>query len=248
MGGRINLVNYITLGSRILLKGSEGTDVELLQNLLQVLPEQIGSRISEAGIFGPQTQAAVKKFQHYFNLKVDGIVGKKTFLFLGIPTEDYLPPGANLFGTRKLKKGSYGYDVWVLQNRLATTAQKYADALGAPATKYFDNRTEMAVKIFQRDVHLVDDGIVGPQTIYQIYYYAGMGGRILQKGFWDRSQGYDVYWLQKNLQIMGFYPGPLDAFFGPLTWQGVVHLQNSLSINTADGIVEAKSYYHLAPY
>ncbi|MGI6421025.1 MAG: peptidoglycan-binding domain-containing protein [Syntrophomonadaceae bacterium] len=241
-------MNYITLGSRILLKGSEGTDVELLQNLLQVLPEQIGSRISEAGIFGPQTQAAVKKFQHYFNLKVDGIVGKKTFLFLGIPTEDYLPPGANLFGTRKLKKGSYGYDVWVLQNRLATTAQKYADALGAPATKYFDNRTEMAVKIFQRDVHLVDDGIVGPQTIYQIYYYAGMGGRILQKGFWDRSQGYDVYWLQKNLQIMGFYPGPLDAFFGPLTWQGVVHLQNSLSINKADGIVEAKSYYHLAPY
>ena len=47
-------MNYITLGSRILLKGSEGTDVELLQNLLQVLPEQIGSRISEAGILVPK--------------------------------------------------------------------------------------------------------------------------------------------------------------------------------------------------
>ena len=134
-----------------------------------------------------------------------------------------------------------------MQNRLATTAQKYADALGAPATKYFDNRTEMAVKIFQRDVHLVDDGIVGPRPytryITMLEWEAGF-----TKGFWDRSQGYDVYWLQKNLQIMGFYPGPLDAFFGPLTWQGVVHLQNSLSINKADGIVEAKSYYHLAPY
>lgn len=240
-------MDYITLGSRYLQKGSEGTDVELLQNLLQVLPDEIGSRISEAGVFGPQTQAAVKKFQHYFNLKVDGIVGKNTFLFLGIPTENYLPPGAKLFGARTLQTGSYGYDVWVLQNRLATTAQKFADALGTPATKYFDNRTEMAVKMFQRDVHLADDGIVGPKTIYQIYYYAGMGGIYLQKGFWDRSRGYDVYWLQKNLQIMGFYPGQLDADFGPLTEQGVINLQNSVSIK-ADGMVGAKTYFHLAPY
>lgn len=240
-------MDCITLGTRTLHQGCEGTDVELLQNLFQVLPDEIGSPISEPGFFGSRTETAVKKFQHYFKLKVDGIVGKNTFLFLGIPTENYLPPGAKLFGARKLSSGTYGYDVWGLQNRLATTTQRFADILGTPATKYFDNRTEMAVKKFQRDLHLKDDGILGPKTIYQIYYYAGMGGRYLQKSFWDRSQGYDVYWLQKSLQIMGFYSGKLDAHFGPLTEQGVIKLQNSVSIK-ADGIVGAKTYFYLAPY
>ncbi|MEN6348356.1 MAG: peptidoglycan-binding protein [Syntrophomonas sp.] len=237
--------SYITLGSRILKRGDEGTDVELLQNLLKILPDPIGSAIKEKGVFGAETEAAVKKFQKYFNLTVDGIVGNKTFLFLGVPTGPYIPPGGNLFGARTLKTGSYGYDVWVLQNRLATTAKKFAETMGQPATKYFDAKTEEAVKMFQKDVHLEDDGIVGPQTFYQIYNYAGMGGRILQKGRWDRNQGYDVYWLQRNLQELGFYNGKLDAMFGPLTEAAVKKLQETAGIK-ADGIVGAETFYHLA--
>ncbi|NLO21315.1 MAG: hypothetical protein GX119_04865 [Syntrophomonadaceae bacterium] len=51
-------MNNIILGSRILEKGSEGKDVELLQNLLKVLPDEIGSSISKQEIFGLETQTA----------------------------------------------------------------------------------------------------------------------------------------------------------------------------------------------
>lgn len=237
--------DFITLGSRILQRGDEGTDVKLLQNLLKILPDPIGSAITEKGVFGAETEAAVKRFQRYFNLTVDGIVGNNTFLYLGVPTGPYLPPGANLFGARTLRRGDFGYDVWVLQNRLATTAKNFAQTIGQPATKFFDANTEAAVKLFQNDVSLEADGIVGPQTVYQIYNFAGMGARILQQGRRDRNQGYDVYWLQRNLQELGFYEGRLDAMFGPLTEAAVKKLQETVGIK-ADGIVGAKTYYYLA--
>ncbi|MDD3022517.1 MAG: peptidoglycan-binding protein [Syntrophomonadaceae bacterium] len=240
------MTTYITLGSRELRRGDEGTDVELLQNLLKVLPETIGSMIKEKTVFGTETEAAVKKFQRYFNLTADGVVGADTFLFLGVPTGKYLPPGANLFGERTLSNGNYGYDVWVLQNRLATTSKSFAAALGQPATRSFDSPTEAAVKLFQKDVHLNADGIVGQMTFYQLYNYAGMGARVLQKSRWDRNQGYDVYWLQKNLHAMDYYNGKLDGVFGPKTEAAVKNLQEDAGIKT-DGIVGAKTFFYLAP-
>jgi peptidoglycan hydrolase-like protein with peptidoglycan-binding domain len=78
------MANFINLGSRNLMRGMEGTDVELLQHLLNNLPDPMGSKIAVDGVFGAETEAAVKKFQRYFNLTVDGIVGPNTFLFLGI--------------------------------------------------------------------------------------------------------------------------------------------------------------------
>lgn len=242
------MTTYINLGSRVLRRGDEGSDVELLQNLLKVLPEPIGSNINikEKGVFGAETENAVKKFQRYFNLTVDSVVGSNTYLFLGVPTGKYLPAGGSLFGARTLSKGGYGYDVWVLQNRLATTSKSFAEALGQPATKYFDTATQTAVKLFQKDVHLEADGIVGPNTFYQLYNYAGMGARVLQKGRWDRNQGYDVYWLQKNLKDLNYYSGKLDAIFGSKTEDAVKKLQEDAGLKV-DGIVGAKTFYHLAP-
>ncbi len=236
---------YITLGSRALRRGDEGTDVELLQNFLKILPDPIGSAIKEKGVFGRETENAVKKFQKYFNLTIDGVVGAKTFLFLGVPTANYLPPGGNLFGARILKKGNFGFDVWVLQNRLATTAKKFAKTLGQPANSNFGSKTEATVRLFQNDVNVVSDGIVGPETVFQLYNYATMGARVLQEGRWERNQGYDVYWLQRDLQELGYYQGKQDGKFGPLTKAAVKKLQEASGIK-ADGIVGAATFYHLA--
>lgn len=241
------MVDDFVLGSRVLRRGDTGSDVELTQGFLKVLPEPMGTQISmaEKGTFGRETEMAVKKFQKYFDLTVDGVVGKNTFLFLGVPTGPYLPPGASLFGARTLQRGSFGHDVWVLQNRLATTAKKFAQALGGPADKSFGPKTETAVKMFQRDVHLQGDGIVGPKTYFQLYYYAGLGARVLQRNRWDRNRGYDVYWLQRGLKDQGYYEGKLDAILGPVTEEAVKKLQTTVGI-TADGVAGAQTFYHLA--
>ncbi len=238
---------YINLGSRILSIGDQGTDVELLQTMLKVLPDPMGTQIKEFGVFGTETETAVKKFQKYFGLKINGVVGRETYLYLGILTGPYLPLGADLFGSRTLVKGSRGYDVWVLQNRLTTTARKFSQALGGPATSIFDNNTGKAVKMFQSDTHLEADGVVGPETVYQIYYYAGLGGRYLQKGRPDRDGGYDVYWLQRHLAGLSYYHGKWDGKFGPLTEEAVKNLQEAKGLE-ANGIVGAQTYYYLASY
>jgi peptidoglycan hydrolase-like protein with peptidoglycan-binding domain len=239
-------VAYINFGSRVLRLNSSGTDVEILQHLLNNIPIIGASPLVTDGMFGPNTEEAVKKFQQYFGLTVDGVVGKNTFLYFGQQTDGYLPSGAPVFGSRTLKKGMSGRDVWVLQNRLASTAKKYAMALGGPADSIFGSKTEAAVKLFQKDRGLTQDGIVGPMTLFNLFLYTFMGGRYLQRTRADRNQGYDVYFLQKHLKMMGFYSGALDGMFGLVTQTAVKELQRSVAI-AVDGVVGPDTYFHLAP-
>ena len=55
--------------------GSQGEYVSYLQSILNYY----GYAIAVDGIFGKKTEDAVKKFQKSRNLKVDGIVGPKTW-------------------------------------------------------------------------------------------------------------------------------------------------------------------------
>lgn len=59
----------------VLRLGSKGEDVKTLQRLL---------KIDVDGIFGPQTEKAVKDFQWGHGLEMDGIVGEKTWRALGM--------------------------------------------------------------------------------------------------------------------------------------------------------------------
>ncbi|MGI6469324.1 MAG: spore cortex-lytic enzyme [Syntrophomonadaceae bacterium] len=63
------------LGDRVLAYGSRGYDVQQLQKDLAYLGFNPGSI---DGIFGPQTLAAVTRFQAHYGLNVDGVVGKQT--------------------------------------------------------------------------------------------------------------------------------------------------------------------------
>ncbi|NES04849.1 MAG: peptidoglycan-binding protein [Okeania sp. SIO2F4] len=56
--------------------GSTGEDVEYLQRWLNAAG--FGSLVVD-GIFGVATQEAVKKFQKYYGLTVDGIVGPQSW-------------------------------------------------------------------------------------------------------------------------------------------------------------------------
>ncbi|MBE9039823.1 peptidoglycan-binding protein [Oscillatoriales cyanobacterium LEGE 11467] len=65
-------------GLPILRLGSKGDKVEYLQDLLNYF----GSQIASDGIFGTETEAAVKKFQRRYSLVPDGIVGNQTWEML----------------------------------------------------------------------------------------------------------------------------------------------------------------------
>ena len=58
----------------LLRKGDTGDDVKLLQHRLNLL----GTQLTEDGIWGVQTDSAVRGYQYRAGLTVDGIVGAKT--------------------------------------------------------------------------------------------------------------------------------------------------------------------------
>ena len=63
-----------TANTDLLRKGDKGDDVKLLQHRLNLL----GSQLTEDGIWGVQTDSAVRGYQYRAGLTVDGIVGAKT--------------------------------------------------------------------------------------------------------------------------------------------------------------------------
>ncbi|MFW5999344.1 MAG: cell wall hydrolase [Halanaerobiaceae bacterium] len=76
---------YRELGSRVLSRGDEGSDVALLQDKLSSISIYKGEI---DGIYGPGTEQAVKEFQRRNSLKTDGIAGSSTYDQL--PEEDLL--------------------------------------------------------------------------------------------------------------------------------------------------------------
>lgn len=237
-----NGLPYHYFGSRTLRLTSpfmRGTDVKVLQTLLNYLPASItGPDIATDGIFGPKTEAAVVRFQQYFGISADGIVGPQTYWYLGQPVGRFAR--GTVFGSRTLRRGARGTDVLILQNRLNAAAKKYAVALGGPADGIFGPKTEAAVRLFQADAGIAVDGVVGPKTFNQLFIRTFMGGRTLRRNM----SGLNVFALQTKLKSMMYDPGPIDGKFGPKTEAAVKKFQMDAGI-TADGIVGPVTFYQL---
>lgn len=63
---------------RDLAIGMSGPDVRALQEGLNTRSESIASPIAVDGVFGPETDQAVREFQKRQQLDVDGVVGRET--------------------------------------------------------------------------------------------------------------------------------------------------------------------------
>lgn len=89
----------------MLFLGSTGPDVELLQSGLNRADFSVGK---VDGIFGSKTEKALKDFQRYFRLKVDGIAGPKTwntlFPFINGYAVYIVSPGDTLYSISRAFK------------------------------------------------------------------------------------------------------------------------------------------------
>lgn len=112
-------------------------------DLVREIQARVGAPVD--GIFGSQTEAAVRRFQGANGLVVDGIIGPNTWAAI---LDDMAPTDRPI-----VRRGDTGAFVAEIQEKLSVTA----DAIFGP-------RTEAAVRQFQRDNGLAADGIVGPNT------------------------------------------------------------------------------------
>ena len=102
-------------------------------------------------IAGPATVAAVRAFQRTEGLPVTGLADARTRAALG-------PLGRPLFGARTLHRGSFGWDVAVLQFLLVR------QGISVPINAFYDGPTLHGVRLMQQRLHLRSDGVVGPHT------------------------------------------------------------------------------------
>ena len=158
--------------------GSSGNEVKTIQQQLNRISDAYPSipKINDPnGIFGAQTEAAVKRFQNIFNLAQDGIVGKSTWyriknVYNGVKKLAELTAENLTFDEVEpiypslLKEGMSGDYIKTLQYYLNIVAYFYPQIPNIDVDGYFGPKTKEAVIAFQEMFGLVPDGIVGRDT------------------------------------------------------------------------------------
>ncbi len=162
-----------------LREGSSGQNVRLVQFWLKIARTVYKdlANLTVDGKFGAGTAAAVRRFQRYFDLTSDGVVGRTTWnklyevyndianrlLSSALRPGDY--PGV-------LRSGSTGTAVRELQFYLYLMSAYERSIPSVSIDGRFGPDTERAVQAYQRFAGLSVDGIVGRTTWTSLYGHA----------------------------------------------------------------------------
>ncbi len=165
-----------------LRRGSRGPDVVQMQVMLNRIDQNYPAipRVTADGIFGQQTENAVRAFQRIFNLTEDGIVGRSSWyqmvrLYVGVTrlaeleSEGQRFAGISWQAPASLQSGSSGQSVRQLQYMLNVVAQFVNSIPTVAEDGIFGEATQNAVRAFQRFAGLTVDGVVGPATWNALY-------------------------------------------------------------------------------
>ena len=213
--------------------GSTGKEVSALQTDLTTLGfywAQI------TGNFGEKTETAVKRFQEENGLSVDGVAGKKTLDAIAAAVAKKGGSSSTSTTGSVLKLNSQGTKVSQLQTDLKQLGYYYAEITGN-----FGEKTEAAVKDFQKKNGLSADGVAGANTLAAIAAAVEKAGGSISgsgssaSGLKLGSTGKEVGDLQENLTTLGFYYGDITNHFGTMTQAAVMKFQKSRGL-TQDGV------------
>ncbi len=157
--------------------GSRGNDVLTMQIQLDRIAINYPAipLVFADGVFGPNTQAAVRAFQRIANLSADGVVGRATWYAIShyyvavkklaeLASEGELPQYNDFAFPGILRRGSRGTSVQTVQFFLNTLSAYNPSIPTQRIDGIYGQTTENAVRDLQRFYNLTVDGVVGQQT------------------------------------------------------------------------------------
>lgn len=248
--------------------GDFGNNVKIIQTQLNRIARNypaIPKIPEENGVFGVDTEQAVKAFQQIFNLAVTGEVDKSTWYkikqyYVGVKNlSDLVSEGISISEaqvpfTTQLNEGSVGIGVRTIQYYLNVIAYFNPNLLSPPIDGVFGKETAEAVKRFQQYFGLPVTGVVNTSTwntLNRIYSetveflpegYSGEYGKLYPGYFLSEGMsGQNVRDLQTYLSLIGknfeaIPEIPVTGYFGTQTRNAVIAFQNAFGI-PANGAV-----------
>ena len=175
--------------------GSRGPFVTVIQTELNRISRNYPAipRIPEVdGIFGPKTEAAVRKFQEIFDLTVDGVVGKATWYALVrlytavLSLSELRSQGQQFYAVdwaypAGLQQGARGDKVRHLQYMLAVLSEFIPQIPQVEVDGIFGPATRNAVIAAQGWLGLPQTGVVDEESWDEIYdQFAGIENTALR--------------------------------------------------------------------
>ena len=176
--------------------GDSGVEIRNIQYFLNYLAEFYSEipQVDIDGVFGVQTENAVKAFQRLFELPINGSVDLVTYdtlyrTYLGfintLPFK-YFDGQIYPYPGIPLRLGSQSEVVRLLQEYLNYISQFYGQIPSVTPTGYFGERTEEAVIALQRFSGIEPNGTVGAATwnaITSLYNDLFSGNRLNEGQF-----------------------------------------------------------------
>lgn len=247
--------------------GSRGDAVRRAQFWLRIISRSNSSipTITADGIFGAATERAVRAFQQFYGLTVDGIIGRNTWNKL---YEVYTDIANGLLGPSELpgvypgsplRVGSTGRSVKEVQYYLFLLSAYYPSIPEIKFDGVFGRATEQAVRAYQALANLPVDGVVGPDTWASIYARISTlrtidgpvqafrvfryPGYVLKEGV-DGDMTRFVQFLLSYIAL--FYDvitpvGALDGVFGPQLTRAVESFQRAFELPVT-GVVDETTW------